>query len=158
MILKWVNYVDLYRYQGRKRSLCRVVRSSWLDTVPELATRNPKNLHAKILEVIEEKRIYPRNRGTPLCRELGGAGQETASSHPILVFIGFKLHFGLPQKIIKLFEAARVSITQINLWRMDMYIPSMRSNALYTFSSLKNVSGGVQFSIKTVSATANLIG
>jgi predicted flap endonuclease-1-like 5' DNA nuclease len=58
MILKWVNYVDLYRIKGVSEAYAELLEASGVDTVPELATRNPKNLHAKILEVIEQKRIY----------------------------------------------------------------------------------------------------
>jgi predicted flap endonuclease-1-like 5' DNA nuclease len=58
MILKWVNYVDLYRIKGVSEAYAELLEASGVDTVPELATRNPKNLHTKILSVIEEKRIF----------------------------------------------------------------------------------------------------
>jgi predicted flap endonuclease-1-like 5' DNA nuclease len=58
MILKWVNYVDLYRIKGVSEAYAELLEAAGVDTVPELAARNPKNLHAKILDVIEQKRIY----------------------------------------------------------------------------------------------------
>jgi len=58
LILKWVNYVDLYRIKGVSEAYAELLEATGVDTVPELAMRNPKNLHAKILEVIEQKRIY----------------------------------------------------------------------------------------------------
>ncbi len=58
LILKWVNFVDLYRIKGVSEAYAELLEAAGVDTVPELATRNPSNLHAKLLEVIEQKRIY----------------------------------------------------------------------------------------------------
>lgn len=56
MILKWVNFVDLFRIKGVDELYAELLEAAGVDTVPELATRNPKNLHARLLEVIEQKR------------------------------------------------------------------------------------------------------
>lgn len=58
LILKWVNFVDLYRIKGVSEAYAELLEAAGVDTVPELATRNPNNLHAKLLEVIQEKRVY----------------------------------------------------------------------------------------------------
>lgn len=58
LILKWVNYVDLYRIKGVSEGQAELLEAAGVDTVPELSTRNPQNLHAKILEVIEQKRVF----------------------------------------------------------------------------------------------------
>jgi predicted flap endonuclease-1-like 5' DNA nuclease len=58
LILKWVNFVDLYRIKGVSEGYAELLEAAGVDTVPELATRNPNNLHAKLLEVIQEKRVY----------------------------------------------------------------------------------------------------
>jgi predicted flap endonuclease-1-like 5' DNA nuclease len=58
MILKWVNYVDLYRIKGVSEAYAELLEAAGVDTVPELANRNPNNLHARLLEVIEQKRAF----------------------------------------------------------------------------------------------------
>jgi hypothetical protein len=58
LILKWVNYVDLYRIKGVSEAYAELLEAAGVDTVPELANRNPENLHAKLLEVIEQKRSF----------------------------------------------------------------------------------------------------
>jgi predicted flap endonuclease-1-like 5' DNA nuclease len=58
LILKWVNYVDLYRIKGVSEAYAELLEAAGVDTVPELANRNPQNLHVKLLEVIEEKRSF----------------------------------------------------------------------------------------------------
>lgn len=56
MILKWVNYVDLFRIKGVDEGYAALLEAAGVDSVPELATRDPQNLHAALLEVIEQKR------------------------------------------------------------------------------------------------------
>lgn len=56
LVLKWVNFVDLFRIKGVDELYAELLEASGVDTVPELAMRNPANLHAKLLEVIEQKR------------------------------------------------------------------------------------------------------
>jgi predicted flap endonuclease-1-like 5' DNA nuclease len=58
LILKCVNLVDLYRIKGVSEGYAELLEAAGVDTVPEMATRNPNNLHAKLLEVIQEKRVY----------------------------------------------------------------------------------------------------
>jgi predicted flap endonuclease-1-like 5' DNA nuclease len=58
LILKWVNFVDLYRIKGVSEAYAELLEAAGVDTVPELANRNPTNLHARLLEVIQEKRVY----------------------------------------------------------------------------------------------------
>jgi predicted flap endonuclease-1-like 5' DNA nuclease len=58
LILKWVNYVDLYRIKGVSEAYAELLEAAGVDTVPELANRNPLNLHTRLLEVIEQKRSF----------------------------------------------------------------------------------------------------
>ena len=57
LILKWVNHVDLYRIKGVGSEYADLLEAAGVDTVVELAQRNPQNLHAKVAEVNQEKHL-----------------------------------------------------------------------------------------------------
>ena len=63
LILEWVNHVDLYRIKGVGSEYADLLEEAGVDTVVELATRNPANLYQKIVEVNEEKKLV---RKTPV--------------------------------------------------------------------------------------------
>jgi predicted flap endonuclease-1-like 5' DNA nuclease len=60
LILRWVNQVDLYRINGVGEKYADLLEGAGVDTVPELAQRNPENLYQKILEVNLEKQLVRR--------------------------------------------------------------------------------------------------
>jgi predicted flap endonuclease-1-like 5' DNA nuclease len=60
LILKWVNHTDLFRVKGVGEEYADLLEAAGVDTVPELAQRNPQNLHQKMLEVNEEKELVRR--------------------------------------------------------------------------------------------------
>lgn len=57
MILNWVNMADLFRIHGVGKQFAELLVQSGVDTVVELATRNPENLHRKLLMVNSEKKL-----------------------------------------------------------------------------------------------------
>ena len=57
LILKWVNHVDLYRIKGVGSEYADLLEASGVDTVIELAQRNPNNLANRMLEVNSEKNL-----------------------------------------------------------------------------------------------------
>lgn len=59
-ILTWINHADLKRIKGVERQYAELLEASGVDTVVELAQRNPVNLHQKMLETNEEKRLVRR--------------------------------------------------------------------------------------------------
>lgn len=59
-ILKWVNRADLMRITGIGEQYSDLLEVAGVDTVPELARRNPDNLHEKLVEVNAEKRLVRR--------------------------------------------------------------------------------------------------
>ena len=59
-ILEWVNRADLARIKGVGSEYADLLESSGVDTVKELATRKPDNLHAKMLEVNTAKKLVRR--------------------------------------------------------------------------------------------------
>lgn len=52
-ILEWVNRADLYRVKGVGGQYSDLLEQSGVDTVVELAQRNPKNLHETLIETNE---------------------------------------------------------------------------------------------------------
>jgi len=60
LILEWVNHADLYRIKGVGEEYSDLLEEAGVDTVVELATRNPENLYAKIIEVNNEKKLVRR--------------------------------------------------------------------------------------------------
>jgi predicted flap endonuclease-1-like 5' DNA nuclease len=59
-ILEWVNHVDLYRIKGVGSEYADLLEASGVDTVVELAQRNPANLFEKLNEVNAEKSLVRR--------------------------------------------------------------------------------------------------
>ena len=60
LILESVNHADLYRIKGVAEEYSDLLEEAGVDTVVELATRNPENLFKKILEINEEKKLVRR--------------------------------------------------------------------------------------------------
>jgi predicted flap endonuclease-1-like 5' DNA nuclease len=59
-ILDWVNRADLMRVEGVGEEYSDLLDKAGVDTVVELARRDPDNLHAKMLEVNAKKRLVRR--------------------------------------------------------------------------------------------------
>lgn len=57
LILKWVNHADLYRIKGIGSEYADLLEASGVDTVLELAQRNPSNLFEKLNQVNAEKNL-----------------------------------------------------------------------------------------------------
>jgi predicted flap endonuclease-1-like 5' DNA nuclease len=63
LILEWVNLADLLRIKGLGEEFSDLLEEAGVDTVPELAQRNPENLHQKMVEVNEAKNLVRRVPG-----------------------------------------------------------------------------------------------
>jgi len=59
-ILRWVNMADLFRIKGVGEEYADLLEAAGVDTVAELAQRRPENLHAKLIEVNEAKKLVRR--------------------------------------------------------------------------------------------------
>jgi predicted flap endonuclease-1-like 5' DNA nuclease len=57
LILKWVNRADLARVKGIGEEYADLLEAAGVDTVPELARRNPANLHAKLAQLNQAKKL-----------------------------------------------------------------------------------------------------
>ena len=56
-ILEWVNMADLFRVEGIGPEYSDLLEEAGVDTVVELAQRNPESLHAKLTEVNQQKQL-----------------------------------------------------------------------------------------------------
>lgn len=81
LILEWANHVDLFRVKGIGSEYADLLEEAGVDTVPELANRNPANLYTKLVNTNSEKE---------LCRQLPSQAQvedwvEQAKSLPKII-------------------------------------------------------------------------
>lgn len=60
LILTWVNHVDLFRIKGVAQEYADLLEQSGVDTVVELAQRNPANLHKRMSDLNEQKKLVRR--------------------------------------------------------------------------------------------------
>ena len=60
LILEWVNHADLFRINGVGEEYSDLLEAAGVDTVPELAQRNPEHLYQKLVEVNQEKKLVRR--------------------------------------------------------------------------------------------------
>lgn len=56
-ILDFVNMADLFRIKGVAGQFAELLKAAGVDTVKEFRNRNAENLHAKLVEVNEEKNL-----------------------------------------------------------------------------------------------------
>jgi predicted flap endonuclease-1-like 5' DNA nuclease len=57
VILDWVNMADLFRVNGIASQFAELLKAAGVDTVKELRTRNPENLHKALVETNEAKKL-----------------------------------------------------------------------------------------------------
>ncbi len=60
LILEWVNRADLFRIKGIGEEYSDLLEAAGVDTVVELAQRNPDNLYETLVAVNEEKKLVRR--------------------------------------------------------------------------------------------------
>jgi len=60
VLLKWVNHADLMRIKGVGPEYSELLEAAGVDSLPELAQRNPENLHTTMLNCNQEKRLVRR--------------------------------------------------------------------------------------------------
>lgn len=56
-VLKWVNMADLFRIKGIATQYAELLEAAGVDTVKELAQRNPENLQATMAKVNAERKL-----------------------------------------------------------------------------------------------------
>jgi len=55
LILRWVNHADLFRIKGIGPEYAELLEAAGVDTVPELARRNPANLYQALKQANEKR-------------------------------------------------------------------------------------------------------
>ncbi len=60
LILRWVNHADLIRIVGVAEQFAELLEASGVDSVPEFAHRIAENLHAKMVEINDQKHLVKR--------------------------------------------------------------------------------------------------
>jgi uncharacterized membrane protein len=60
LVLRWVNMADLYRIKGIGQEYAELLEAAGVDTVLELAQRNPANLLEKMAAANEQKKMVRR--------------------------------------------------------------------------------------------------
>ncbi len=60
LILEWVNHADLFRISGVGEEYSDLLEEAGVDTVKELAQRNPENLYKALVEKNEAKKLVRR--------------------------------------------------------------------------------------------------
>ncbi len=62
-ILRWINYVDLFRVNGIQKQYAELLEAAGVDTIPELAERDPSHLHPKLAEINRKKKLVGKLPG-----------------------------------------------------------------------------------------------
>lgn len=83
VILTWVNMADLFRIKGVASQFAELLKAAGVDTVKELRTRNPENLHAKLVEVQEEKKI---TRAVPGLSQVADYIEQAKNLEPVITY------------------------------------------------------------------------
>ncbi len=60
VVLRWVNKADLFRVKGIGEEYSDLLEAAGVDTVAELAQRNPENLHKRLVEVNRMRKLVRR--------------------------------------------------------------------------------------------------
>ena len=82
-ILVWVNMADLFRVKGVASQFAELLKAAGVDTVKELRNRNAENLHAKLVEVQEEKKI---TRSVPALSQVEDFIEQAKKLEPLVTY------------------------------------------------------------------------
>lgn len=83
LILKWTNHADLFRIKGVAGQFAELLEAAGVDTVKEFRHRVPENLHAKLVEVNEEKKLTGR---IPSLKELTEMIEQAKTLEPKMTY------------------------------------------------------------------------
>lgn len=83
LILKWANHSDLFRINGIAGQFAELLEAAGVDTVKELKHRVPANLHAKLVEVNEQKNLCNR---VPSASEIEKMVEQAKDLPPVLEY------------------------------------------------------------------------
>jgi predicted flap endonuclease-1-like 5' DNA nuclease len=82
-VLKFANMADLMRIKGVGEEYSELLEAAGVDTVKELKTRKPENLHAKMLEVNVARKLV---RQAPSAKAVAKWVAEAATLKPVMTY------------------------------------------------------------------------
>ena len=82
-VLRWVNMADLFRIKGVGEEYSDLLEAAGVDTVKELRNRNAANLHAKCVEVNEEKSLV---RQLPSAEKVADWVEQAKGMEPMVTY------------------------------------------------------------------------
>jgi predicted flap endonuclease-1-like 5' DNA nuclease len=82
-VLKWANMADLMRIRGVGEEYSELLEAAGVDTVKELKTRKPENLHAKMLEVNAARKLV---RQPPSAKAVAKWVAEAGTLPPMMTY------------------------------------------------------------------------
>jgi len=82
-ILKWVNMADLFRIKGIGQQFSELLEAAGVDAVKELRNRNAENLHAKLIEVQDEKKL---TKAVPALSQIEDFIEQAKVLDPIITY------------------------------------------------------------------------
>jgi uncharacterized protein (TIGR02246 family) len=62
-LLRWINHVDLFRVNGIQKQYAELLEAAGVDTIPELAQRDPSHLHPKLAQINQKKNLVGKLPG-----------------------------------------------------------------------------------------------
>jgi hypothetical protein len=83
LILKWANMADLMRIKGVAEEYSDLLEAAGVDTVKELRTRKPDNLHAKMVEINAERGLV---RLVPSEKAVAAWVEQAKTLEPLLTY------------------------------------------------------------------------
>ncbi len=82
-ILTFVNHADLFRIKGISSQYSELLEAAGVDTVKELRNRNAANLHAKMIEVNNEKQLV---RQVPALSQVESFIEQAKELPPVVTY------------------------------------------------------------------------
>lgn len=82
-ILEWVNRADLMRVKGIGEEYSDLLEAAGVDTVRELGTRRPDNLHRSLLDMNERRQLVRR---VPSLHEVEGWVSKAKTLAPMITY------------------------------------------------------------------------
>lgn len=82
-LLTWINMADLFRIKGVGPQFAELLVACGVDTVKELRNRNAENLHAKLVEVQNEKNI---TQAVPPLKQVADYIDQAKAMVPIITY------------------------------------------------------------------------
>lgn len=82
-VLDYVNMADLFRIKGIASQFAELLKAAGVDTVKELRNRKPENLHAKLLETNQAKKL---TRVVPGVKQVTDFVEQAKSLDPVVKY------------------------------------------------------------------------